>query len=89
MVRVGGLDYVCSPNNAAGQRIAEMRLDDGRLVEADKTYKVTGWATVGTQSPGRPVWDLVADYLRGQKTLALKKVNATKLVGVEGNPGLA
>ena len=89
MVRVGGLDYVCSPNNAAGQRIAEMRLDDGRLVEADKTYKVTGWATVGAQSPGRPVWDLVADYLRGQKTLALKKVNATKLVGVEGNPGLA
>lgn len=89
MVRVGGLDYVCSPNQGTGQRIAEMRLDDGRLVEADKTYKVTGWATVGSQSPGRPVWELVAEYLRGQKTLALKKVNATKLVGVDGNPGLA
>jgi len=89
MVRVGGLDYVCSPNNPAGQRIAEMRLDDGRLVEADKIYKVTGWATVGSQSPGRPVWELVADYLRERKTLDLKKVNATKLVGVEGNPGLA
>ncbi len=89
MVRVGGLDYVCGPNNGTGQRITEMRLDDGRLVEADKTYKVTGWATVGSQSPGRPVWELVAEYLRGQKTLALKKVNVTKLVGVEGNPGLA
>ncbi len=89
MVRVGGLDYVCGPNNGPGQRITEMRLDDGRLVEADKTYKVTGWATVGSQSPGRPVWELVAEYLRGQKTLALKKVNTTKLVGVEGNPGLA
>ena len=89
MVRVGGLDYVCGPNNGTGRRITEMRLDDGRLVEADKTYKVTGWATVGSQSPGRPVWELVAEYLRGQKTLALKKVNITKLVGVEGNPGLA
>ena len=89
MVRVGGLDYVCGPNQGTGQRITEMRLDDGRLVEADKTYKVTGWATVGSQSPGRPVWELVAEYLRGQKTLALKKVNITKLVGVEGNPGLA
>ena len=89
MVRVGGLDYVCGPNQGTGRRITEMRLDDGRLVEADKTYKVTGWATVGSQSPGRPVWELVAEYLRGQKTLALKKVNITKLVGVEGNPGLA
>ena len=89
MVRVGGLDYVCSPDNPAGQRIGEMRLDDGRLVEADKTYKVTGWATVGSQSPGRPVWELVADYLRQRKTVALTKVNATKLVGMEGNPGLA
>ncbi len=89
MVRVGGLDYVCGPNNGTGRRITEMRLDDGRLVEADKTYKVTGWATVGSQSPGRPVWELVAEYLRGQKTLALKKGNITKLVGVEGNPGLA
>ena len=89
MVRVGGLDYVCGPNNGTGRRITEMRLDDGRLVEADKTYKVTGWATVGSQSPGRPVWELVAEYLRGQKTLAMKKVNITKLDGVEGNPGLA
>jgi sulfur-oxidizing protein SoxB len=86
---VGGLDYVCTPNNGLGQRIGEMRLDDGRLVEADKSYKVTGWATVGTASPGRPVWELVADYLRDQKTISLTKVNATKLVGVEGNPGLA
>ena len=89
MVRVGGLDYVCTPNNGLGQRIGEMRLDDGRLVEADKSYKVTGWATVGTASPGRPVWELVADYLRDQKTISLTKVNATKLIGVADNPGLA
>jgi sulfur-oxidizing protein SoxB len=89
MVRVGGLDYVCSPNNGQGQRIGEMRLDDGRLVEADKTYKVTGWATVGTPGPGRPIWEVVADYLRDQKTISLAKVNATKLIGVADNPGLA
>jgi len=88
MVRVGGLDYVCSPTNPFGQRIGEMRLDDGRLLEADKTYKVAGWATVATRSPGPPVWERVVDYLRQQKTVSLTKVNATKLVGMGANPGI-
>jgi hypothetical protein len=32
---------------------------------------------------------VVADYLRDQKTISLAKVNATKLIGVADNPGLA
>jgi len=89
MVRVGGLDYVCDPNAGAGKRIQEMRLGDGTLVEADKKYMVAGWATVGSQSPGRPIWEVVADYLRDQKTVKIGKLNTPKLVGVDGNPGLA
>jgi len=89
MVRVGGLDYVCEPTQGFGKRITNMTLDDGTKVEADKKYMLAGWATVGSKSPGRPIWDVVADYLRDQKTIKIKKLNTPKLVGVKGNPGLA
>ena len=86
---MGGLDYVCDPNQGMGKRISNMTLDDGNTVRADKNYVISGWATVGSQSPGRPVWDVVADYLRDQKTVKVKKLNTPRLVGVEGNPGIA
>lgn len=88
MVRVGGLDYVLDPTAAAGKRVSEMRLDDGTLVEAGKKYVVAGWATVGSQAPGAPVWDQVADYLRSVKTAKVKKLNTPKLKGMTQNPGL-
>src|SRR5262249_5876646 len=49
MVRVGGLDYTCAPGNAMGQRISDLTLDDGRALEAGKTYRVAGWASVNPQ----------------------------------------
>ncbi len=89
MVRLGGLDYVCDPNQGFGKRISDMTLDNGTKVEAEKKYMVAGWATVGSQSPGRPIWDVVADYLRDKKTVKIEKLNTPKLVGVEGNPGIS
>ncbi|MDH3354398.1 MAG: thiosulfohydrolase SoxB [Chromatiales bacterium] len=88
MVRVGGLDYVCRPNNKMGKRISNMTLDDGTPIDASKKYVVGGWATVGSKSPGRPIWDVVADYMRLQETVSIKKLNTPKLVGVDGNPGV-
>ena len=88
MVRVGGLDYVCAPKEKLGKRISDMRLNNGKKIEADKKYVVAGWATVGSKAPGRPVWDVVADYLRDHKSVRIEKLNSPKLVGVEGNPGL-
>ncbi|MET0083926.1 MAG: thiosulfohydrolase SoxB [Sedimenticola sp.] len=89
MVRVGGLDYVCDPNAGFGKRINNMTLDDGTVIEADKNYTVAGWATVGSKSPGRPIWEVVGDYLRDKKTVKIEKLNTPKLVGVKGNPGIA
>jgi S-sulfosulfanyl-L-cysteine sulfohydrolase len=89
MVRVGGLDYVCEPGADFGKRITNMTLNNGSKVEADKSYMVSGWATVGSQSPGEPIWDVVAEYLRDQKTVKIEKLNTPKLVGVDDNPGLA
>ncbi|RKT46598.1 thiosulfohydrolase SoxB [Thiocapsa rosea] len=89
MVRLGGLDYVCDPAASMGDRILDMALDDGTKIEADKSYVVAGWATVGSQSPGEPIWETVATYLRDIKTVKIEKLNTPKLKNVAGNPGIA
>lgn len=88
MVRLGGLDYVCDPKEDIGKRISAMTLDDGTPIESDKTYAVAGWATVGSQSPGEPIWETVATYLRDQKTVRIDKLNTPVLKGVAENPGI-
>jgi sulfur-oxidizing protein SoxB len=88
MVRVGGLTYTCTPGEAMGKRISDMRLD-GKPIDAAKTYKVAGWAPVAEGAKGEPVWDVIAEYLRDQKTLKAPKVNFPRLIGVDGNPGIS
>ncbi len=69
MVRVGGMAFVCDPEAEFGRRISRMRLSNGDSFEADKSYKVAGWASVRQVDTGRPVWDVVADYLLDRKTV--------------------
>jgi len=89
MVRVGGMDYVCDPTGAFGERISDMALDDGTPIDMKRKYVVAGWATVGSKSPGPAVWDQVADHLRRHKTVSLDKINSPRLKNVKGNPGIA
>ena len=91
MVRVGGLTYSCDPNATQGSRIGELRLH-GKALDADKRYKVAGWAPVseeGRASGGEPVWEVVARYMKAQKTITPRRLNRPRLLGVVGNPGLA
>jgi S-sulfosulfanyl-L-cysteine sulfohydrolase len=91
MVRVGGLQYTCDPAATMGHRISAMTLN-GVPLEADKRYKVAGWAAVSEavrDAGGEPIWELMARYLRAQKTIGPRAVNVPALVGVAGNPGLA
>ena len=53
-----------------------------------KTYKVAGWASVNPQQ-GKPVWDMVANYLRGQKTAKPARYNRVAVKGIGENPGMA
>lgn len=71
-----------------GSRISDMRLH-GKPVEADRKYKVAGWAPVAEGAQGEPVWDLVAGYLRAKKTVKPVRLNLPRLIGVKGNPGMA
>ena len=88
MVRLGGLDYRFDPLQTMGKRVSEMTLDNGEKIEAGKKYKVAGWATVGSQSPGEPIWDTVATYLRDVKTVKIKKLNTPVLLNTVDNPGV-
>ena len=88
MVRVGGFQYTCAPTAPMGQRINNLTLR-GKPVEADKKYKVAGWASVQEGVQGEPIWDVVAGYLRHKKVVKQVQINQPKLVGVDGNPGVA
>ncbi|GAA6140399.1 thiosulfohydrolase SoxB [Hydrogenophaga sp. 5NK40-0174] len=88
MVRVGGLQYTCDPLADSGKRISNMSLA-GKQIEADKTYKVAGWAPVAPDAKGEPIWDVMEAFFKNHKTIAPRKINTPKLVGMAGNPGMA
>ena len=87
MVRTGGLSYACTPTEAFGRRISELRLENGAPIEAAKRYKVAGWASVNAQT-GKPVWEVFANHLRRGKMSPLHSSGVT-VKGVDGNPGIA
>ena len=93
MVRIGGLDYTIDPAKKLGERITDVRLDNGEMVKPDKEYSVAGWATVNRTPEGRLMWDVVRDYILANKSedqvLRLPKINHPKLIGVMSNPGIA
>jgi len=90
MVRVGGLQYRCTPTASMGQRIDELRLH-GQPLQADRSYKVAGWAPVSEeakQAATPPIWDLVEPWLKARGTVSARQLNLPALVGVQDNPGL-
>ena len=74
MVRSGGLQYSIALAQA-GSRISELTLN-GKPIDANKTYKVAGWASV-QQVAGEPIWDVVAHGL-GRRG-ACRECEATSL----------
>jgi sulfur-oxidizing protein SoxB len=87
MIRVGGMNYACAPAKLIGHRISDMVLDNGKPIEANKSYKTVSWASVSLPQNGKPIWDVVADNLRRQKVVKVAKPNQVKLVGIGNNPG--
>jgi sulfur-oxidizing protein SoxB len=92
MVRVGGLEYALAPTEKMGSRISAMRLG-GRPIEADKRYRVAGWAPVAEEAAragNKPVWDVVETWLKNQNgRVKPRRINAPRLVGTPPNPGMA
>ncbi|HHE31328.1 MAG TPA: thiosulfohydrolase SoxB [Chlorobaculum parvum] len=88
MVRTGGLNYRIDPKATMGKRIDNMRLQNGQPIDANKKYRVAGWATVGSKSPGEPVWDTVAAYLKDKKVVEINKLHTPELKNIGSNPGI-
>jgi sulfur-oxidizing protein SoxB len=91
MVRVGGLQYAIDPTAAAGKRISEMRLKN-QLIEAQKTYKVAGWAPVSEEAMklgGEPIWDVLTSYFKDIKTVKARPLNMPIIKGIKNNPGIS
>ncbi|MGA9031700.1 MAG: thiosulfohydrolase SoxB [Sulfuricaulis sp.] len=88
MVRVGGLQYTLDLAQRRGRRIQNVTIK-GKPLNAVKKYKVAGWASVQPIEPGKPVWNVVADYLRAAKTVRIGKPYIPRLKGASGNPGYA
>ena len=87
MVRVGGFSYACTPAESIGRRISDLKLEGGRTLEAGRSYRVAGWASVNEQK-GIPVWDVFARHLGAGKMPDARGAGVT-LKGVDDNPGIA
>jgi S-sulfosulfanyl-L-cysteine sulfohydrolase len=95
MVRVGGMRYTLTPGEKMGARISDMRLGGrlaGNLIEAEKNYKVAGWAPVAEEARnagGKPIWDVVESWLRSRPgaRVSTRRINTPQLVGMDGNAG--
>lgn len=66
MVRVGGMTFHCDPHAEFGQRISQMRLMNGSLLGANKAYPVSSWASVNQIADGKPMAEVLVDYLKQQ-----------------------
>ena len=88
MVRVAGMTYACQPGAKMGSRITDMRIQ-GRPIEAEKKYTVAGWAPVAEGASGEPIWEVVSRHLREKKRIAPLAPQRPRLIGVQGNPGIA
>ena len=88
MVRVVGLMYSLDPMAVFGDRIRDLRLRDGSVLNLKRTYKVTGWGVVGAVASGPPVWEIVRDWLLSKKEVNLSELNKPTLLNVQDNPGL-
>jgi sulfur-oxidizing protein SoxB len=70
-----------------------MRLH-GKPIEADKKYRVAGWAPVSEdakkaalEAKAAPIWDVVETWLKDKKTIRRPFVNLPRLKDVGHNPG--
>ncbi len=89
MVRTGGISYTIDPKQTIGKRISNIRLTkNGKPIEASKKYRVAGWSTVNSVSPGEPIWDTCEKYLKNIKHIGKLTVDTPDLIGVKGNPGI-
>ena len=88
MVCVGGLTYTIDPTATIGRRISQLELA-GKPLDAAKTYRVAGWASVNPQPDELPnIWDVLSEYLMDTRVIRNVTLNLPTVKGVDNNPGI-
>ncbi len=87
MVRVAGINYSLSPFSKFGSRVQNIEFK-GRPLEANKIYKVAGWASV-RRTEGEPIWDLVSRWLKSLNQSLTIKADQPTLIGLADNLGIS
>jgi sulfur-oxidizing protein SoxB len=74
------LTYTCNPRASIGRRIGDLRVNSGPI-EADKFYRVAGWASVAeSASASTPMWETLETHLRSAGRVRRVRINTPKLV---------
>ena len=81
MVRVGGMAYAIDIAKPIGRRISEMTLiRSGQPIEADKSYMVSGWASVNEGTEGPPVYDVLARHIERHRVVDIPENQTVRIV---------
>ncbi len=74
MVRVGGLGYTIDIGKPIGGRISHMTLlRSGAPIDPEKSYVVSGWASVNEGTEGPPVYDVVGRYITRHRSVRIEE----------------
>ncbi|QUS56723.1 thiosulfohydrolase SoxB [Pseudovibrio brasiliensis] len=83
MVRVGGMGYSIDVSKPVGERVSNMTLlKTGEAIDPAKTYVVSGWASVGEDTEGPEIWQVVEDYISRKGTITMDPNSTVRVTGV-------
>ncbi len=83
MVRVGGMGYSIDVSKPVGERVSNMTLlKTGEAIDPAKTYVVSGWASVGEDTEGPEIWQVVEDYINRKGTITMDPNSTVRVTGV-------
>lgn len=83
MVRVGGLNYTCSPKKSMGNRIENLEISkSGEKLDPSKSYVVGGWGSVNENVEGPEIYNLLEKYITDTKLVKPSNSNNIKVLGM-------
>ena len=88
MVRTTGINYQITPKNTINKRITNITLNNGKLLNDNKKYVVSGWASVNSEESGDPIWEVTKQYLGSIKNYDLNEVKQPTLALENDNEGV-
>ena len=83
MVRVGGMGYSIDVSKPVGERVSNMTLlKTGETIDPASTYVVSGWASVGKDTEGPEIWQVVEDYISRKGTITMDPNSTVRVTGI-------